>query len=600
MGKSAQPFDTCYHTNRMAKKKKLQQKIRRLLLILLFSFFLLLLSFSVFNIYFSGLIYPKTTVAGISISGRTPTEASEILSKNISLPTQIVLVWDEKKFNIDLNELGFIYDFDTSAGAAYSLTRSGNIFLDFYRRFASLFEKSELGLKFNLDEDKLKEALSVVNSSVSTPPVYPSIKLIKGKVWVEKGSAGTELDKDKVIAEIYTSLSKAKEEEISLTLATVDPSINENQANELAQRAEKIAAKSLNFTFEFQTFTFSGQNFLNFLNPEGGYGEKEIKEAVSKLAGSVNRPPSDPTFVFENGRVKEFAPAKDGVIVREDTLAEMIVGNLTTLEISDEGQITLDVPVDKTPSKIKTEDVNDLGIKELIGRGASRFAHSIPNRIYNIGLASSRFKGILVKPGEVFSFNDVLGDVSAFTGYKQAFVIKEGKTVLGDGGGVCQVSSTLFRAILDAGLPIVERRAHSYRVGYYEQDSPPGFDATVYAPSADLKFKNDTPGHLLIQPVFDTKAQTLVFEIYGTNDGRISTTTKPKISGVTPAPPDLYVDDPTLPTGVVKQIDFRASGAKVSFDYKVTRGSEDLYSKTFVSNYLPWQAVYLRGTGPVQ
>jgi vancomycin resistance protein YoaR len=241
-----------------------------------------------------------------------------------------------------------------------------------------------------------------------------------------------------------------------------------------------------------------------------------------------------------------------------------------------------------------------LGIKELIGRGSSRFAHSIVNRIYNIGLASSRFKGVLVAPDEIFSFNQVLGDVSALTGYKQAFVIKDGKTVLGDGGGVCQVSTTLFRAVLDAGLPIVERRAHSYRVGYYEQDSPPGIDATVFAPSTDLKFKNDTPGHLLIQPLYDAKAQTLVFEIYGTDDGRVATTTKPITTSVTAAPPDLYVDDPTLPAGTIKQIDFKAAGARVVFDYQVTRAGEEIYSNTFVSNYRPWQAVFLRGTGPAQ
>jgi len=241
-----------------------------------------------------------------------------------------------------------------------------------------------------------------------------------------------------------------------------------------------------------------------------------------------------------------------------------------------------------------------LGIKELVGLGKSKFVGSIPSRIHNIKLAASKFNGILVKPEEIFSFNQILGEVSKETGYEQAYIIKEGQTVLGDGGGVCQVSTTLFRAALNTGLPILERQAHAYRVGYYEQDSPPGFDATVFSPSPDLKFKNDTPGHLLIQTKFDGNNKTLVFEIYGTKDNREVYISKPVISGTTPPPEDLYIDDPTLPSGKIKQIDWKAWGAKVWFDYKVTRDNQEIFSKRFYSNYRPWQAKFLRGIGPTQ
>jgi vancomycin resistance protein YoaR len=191
-----------------------------------------------------------------------------------------------------------------------------------------------------------------------------------------------------------------------------------------------------------------------------------------------------------------------------------------------------------------------------------------------------------------------LGDVTEYTGYKQAYIIQDGKTVLGDGGGVCQVSTTMFRAALNAGLPIIERRAHSYRVGYYEQDAAPGLDATIYTPITDLKFSNDTPGHLLIQTLYEPSRSYLAFEIYGTDDGRQVTITDPVVSSVTPPPEDSYVDDPTLPAGEIKQIEYKAWGARVYFTYKVTKGGETLYEKTFNSNYQPWRAVYLRGTGP--
>ena len=160
-------------------------------------------------------------------------------------------------------------------------------------------------------------------------------------------------------------------------------------------------------------------------------------------------------------------------------------------------------------------------------------------------------------------------------------MIKEGKTILDDGGGVCQVSSTLFRALLNSGLPITERQAHAYRVSYYEQGSSPGLDATVYSPSPDLKFVNDTPGYILIEATADTKNYSLVFEIYGTSDGRVASITKPVVTGVVAPPEDLYQDDPSLPSGTIKQIDYKAWGAKVTFNYVVTRDGQEIINKTF-------------------
>jgi len=216
--------------------------------------------------------------------------------------------------------------------------------------------------------------------------------------------------------------------------------------------------------------------------------------------------------------------------------------------------------------------------------------------MHNVALAAARLNGILVKPGEEFSFVKYLGDVSKYTGYKEAYVIQSGKTVLGDGGGVCQVSSTLFRALLDSGLPITERHAHAYRVGYYEQYSPPGLDATVYVPTVDLKFKNDTGSHILIQSYVDPTEVSLTFILYGKKDGREVTLSTPVVTGVAPAPEPLYQDDPTLPKGVEKQIDYAASGATVVFNRIVKKNGEVIINEKYTSRYTPWRAVFLRGT----
>lgn len=242
--------------------------------------------------------------------------------------------------------------------------------------------------------------------------------------------------------------------------------------------------------------------------------------------------------------------------------------------------------------------MNTLGIVELIGSGVSYFAGSIANRVHNIALGSSLINGTIVAPGETFSFNALVGPVSAEQGFKQAYVIQKGRTVLDDGGGICQVSTTVFRAALNSGLPIVKRTAHAYRVSYYEQRGfKPGFDATIFSPSVDFQFKNDTSHHILIQAKVGKANARLQVDIYGTSDNRRVEISDPIVSNVTPPPEPKYEDDPTQPRGTIKQADFAAHGATAVFTRKVYRGDELIINDTIRSNFRPWQAVYLVGTG---
>ncbi len=333
------------------------------------------------------------------------------------------------------------------------------------------------------------------------------------------------------------------------------------------------------------------------LAPYFRWNSDVIDSALSAIASQVNIPATDALFQFQNGRVTSFRPSSNGKQLNVDEANNRITQAFHTAEETGQQHITVLMPIETVRPTVATDKANTFGIKELIGSGYSEFAGSTAERIHNVTLAASRLNGVLIKPGETFSFNDTVGDISAATGYQSAWIIKDGRTVLGDGGGVCQVSTTLFRAALAAGLPIVERHAHDYRVHYYEEGGfKPGLDATVYGPTYDLKFKNDTPASILIQAKTDVTNLSLIFDLYGASDGRIAQIINQKLWDITPPPPDLYQDDPTLAKGVVKQVDFSAWGAKASFDYLITRGDATLEKTTFFSNYQPWQAVYLRGT----
>ena len=554
--------------------------------------------FAVYYLLFTGKIYPNTSIAGIEIGGFSIKDAATFLSSNINVSQKIQLVGAGQSFDIDTKDIDLSYDYAGSAQRAFSLTRTGNFFYDLSERVSLLFRPKNIGLAINLDSDKLAKIISVISGQVSVDTVEPSIKLTDGNITIDKGTAGTEVDGKALRIAIGESLSLTKNEDIQIPINSVDHSLNQNEADELKVRAEKYLGKSLQLKFEYNTYTLTDKDLLKLLDTGTGFNNQSIDALIPDFSARVNRDPQNPKFIFENGRVTEFQPALDGIRIDSENFKNQIIIALAQVENGIDKVVTFDIPVLRTPPEVTTDKVNNLGIKELIGRGTSTYFHSIPSRIHNIVLAASRINGTLIKPGDTFSFNDTLGDVSQFTGYQQAYIISEGKTILGDGGGVCQASTTLFRSVLKAGLPVTERQAHAYRVGYYEQNSPPGLDATVYAPSPDFKFKNDTAAYILIEAKADPKNYSLVFELYGTSDGRTSTISKPVVTNITAPPDDLYQDDPTLPVGTIKQIDYKAWGAKVTFNYTVKRDGAEIYNKTFISNYRPWQAVYLRGTGP--
>lgn len=347
-------------------------------------------------------------------------------------------------------------------------------------------------------------------------------------------------------------------------------------------------------------FSLMIQAYLTGINLSAAYhyDSDKLDVLLTPFIEKLTKEPVEGLFKFENNRVVAFQPSEDGQKVDTEKIKSFINENVIVIANKKHktSSVVVPIPIIIVTPKTTTNEANNLGIRELVGRGTSSFVGSIPNRVFNLSLAASRLNGILIKPGEVFSFNKVIGDVSSLTGYKQAYVIQNGRTVLGDGGGVCQVSTTFFRAVLNSGLPVVERNPHAYRVGYYEQDSPPGIDAAIYTPNIDFKFKNDLNSSLLIQTHVDLNYYTLTFEIYGTGDGREVEMTTPIVSAQTPAPEPLYQEDPNLPKGEVKQVDFAAAGASVSFNRTVKKDGKVLLSETFSTRYRPWQAVYLKGT----
>ncbi len=349
-------------------------------------------------------------------------------------------------------------------------------------------------------------------------------------------------------------------------------------------------AQQLNTLLKIRTFAFTTQ--IRF-------DKQPVEQFVKQSEDVYNREAKNALFTFEDGKVTSFKADEPGMRIQSDEFLMSFQKSIQTITDQNK-QLTVVLTEQKIDPEITLAEANDFGIEELIGEGKSDYTHSIPSRVHNVILAATKFDGVIIPKGETFSFNDIIGDISSSTGYQPAYVIKNGRTVLGDGGGVCQVSTTMFRAAINTGLPITERHAHAYRVSYYENDSEPGFDATIYSPTVDLKFKNDTPGAILIQMELDKEQNLLAFKFYGKKDNRRVEISPATVWDVAPPPEPLYEDDPTLANGVVKQVDYPAWGAKAKFEYKVYHEDGSvMQDKTFYSSYRPWQAVYLRGTAGI-
>jgi len=218
---------------------------------------------------------------------------------------------------------------------------------------------------------------------------------------------------------------------------------------------------------------------------------------------------------------------------------------------------------------VLNDELKAMGIKELISGGETDFSYSPRNRIININNGLSKFAGHIVKPGEEFVFGDTLGAVDGSTGYLKELVIKGDKTVPEFGGGLCQVSTTAYRAVLAAGYPITARRNHSYAVSYYK---PLGLDATVYPPTVEMQFVNDTPTHMLMQSF--TEGNKAYYNFYGTKTDRTVHMIGPYYSGWISPPAKKVEYSANLSPGETQVVGHAVPGVNVTWYRYVTYNDE--------------------------
>lgn len=275
----------------------------------------------------------------------------------------------------------------------------------------------------------------------------------------------------------------------------------------------------------------------------------------------------------------------DGFQIEQEKLLEIINDALAS------GKEYVRVPAKKIYSEVVVHpDLQKRGIKEIIAVGESNFTGSSEARRQNIIAGAKKFNGEIVRKGKNFSFNRILEAVNEESGFVRELVIKGDTTEKELGGGVCQVSTTAFRAAFSGGFPITQRRNHSYAVPYYK---PYGLDAAIYLGALDFRFQNDTPGDILIQTFVE--GDNLFFVFYGTNDGREVALEGPFISDYKTAPDTIVYETEDLPEGEIEEVSAAHDGFKSEWIRRVAKG-DSADTETFISEYRPWPAKQRVGT----
>jgi vancomycin resistance protein YoaR len=559
------------------------------------------------RVVFIGRALPGVHSGELGLSSKTSAQIEAAATAAYSYPqTGLLALRDGSSvWTAHPSDLGVSIDGAAMADQALAVGRRGSLGLRLQEQIDAWVSGIDIAPVILFDQTAGAAYLQSLAATIDKPQFEATLGINGLEVIVQPGQVGRKLDLDATLMVLEPSIAQLHDAELPLVVRESPPLVLD--ASEQAEVARRILSQPLTLTADgagpwtFDPPTLAGMLRFNLVqDSQGGRYQigvdpAAITEFLGPLAAGLERSPKNARFIF-NDETRQLDLLQDSVDGRTLDIPATIEAINAALAIG-EHSIGLAFQTE-APAVSGTATAADLGITELVVSTRTYFAGSSNDRVQNIRIASSAFHGLLVAPGETLSMADVLGDISLDAGYAEALIIIGSRTVKGVGGGVCQVSTTLFRAVFYGGYQIDERHPHAYRVGYYEQgpNSPgPGLDATVFAPLVDFKFTNDTDHWLLMETYLYGSA--LEWKFYSTKDGRVVSweTTGPQ--NVVEAPEPLYKENDELAEGKIKQVDYEADGADITVTRTVIRDGQVLHHDLIKTHYLPWRAIYEYGPG---
>ncbi len=551
---------------------------------------------------YAGRVYPGVEVLSIDLGGLTPQQAAGRLAEKVRYFDQGRFLLRDKgrTWTAAPRELGASLDVPATVAAAFRVGRSGPLAGDLAAQFDALTRDHAVAPIIGVDEATAAAFLAPLAAEIDRPP-RDAVLLISGAdVRPVDSQIGRRLDVNATIGLIVDRVSRLEDGEIDLPVVETPPQVAD--ADQAAQQVRQMLAGPLVLTLDDRRWELPPArlaSMLVFYRQPGPDGHNRLVPAledarlagfVAEIASEVDQPPREARFKFDPATksLKPTVTSQNGRRLNILPTARRIAAQAMTPDR------TVPLIVSVITPTVSTADADRLGIRELIWEETSYFRGSPAGRAKNIQLAASRFDGVVIPAGATFSFNDLLGEVSAAAGYDEQLIILDNQTQRGPGGGICQVSTTVFRAAFWSGFPILERWPHAFRVSYYEQGGKPvGLDATIYTPDVDFRFKNDAPTALLIETKTDLAASSITFRFYGTKTGRTVEMEGPVVDKVVEPGPPIYKKDTLLPKGTTRQVEIARQGSDVTLVRIVKEGGKVIGREEFKTQFVPTQATYL-------
>lgn len=535
----------------------------------------------------SSVLAPGLSVGGVPVGGLSPEAATAAVRAAHPTP-QLEVRAGGKSWKLSAAKLGYQVDVERGLRAAERASEARD-WLERARAVIGQHTEQAFPVTVKVNAAAAQKTLEALTAGMGTPPVNATVGFDSGtrRYRVLTPDRPGRTPDAAAAAQAYAANPKLRQLEVPVT---------EAQAKFTAKKLGEHAALG-NALIRPVTVKLAGADRAGTLAPlqlanlywvkaEGIVpDEKTLKAAFESLSYQIDQPAQNARYGWRDG-VWGKVGEKPGRVVGDGAYEAFRKG------IFDPQVRTITLPSQAQQPTLKLADLPSPAGLELIARGESTYYGSSPERRTNVAVAASKIDGTVVAAGQDFSFLQALGGITADNGFVGGLIISGGRTVDGLGGGVCQVSTTAFRALYLAGLPVVERNQHSYRVGYYEPQV--GFEAAVYDPGVDLKMKNDTGAALLIRAVNNDAASRLTVEVWGKKPPRTVTVSPAVILARTAHPPARYVFNPNLPAGVSKQVDWAQDG----FNLYITRTIKTPWSTRtdrVDTVYKPWQAVYEYG-----
>jgi len=556
---------------------------------------------------YQGKIYPNVTVRGLNVGELTQQEAEAALRARYGtfLQHPATLTYAKQSWQPSYADVGINFDFKGAIDRAYRAGRGNGLIENLQEVYAIWENGLDLPVHVTFDQNKLRAYVAGVSADLEQAPIDAQLRLDGTTVATQPSQAGRQVLVDQTVGELTATLATFTSQTVALKTRKIAPRLDDAAVADARARIEAMLQGPLTLEVENKQYVWTPEEIALMLDigrvPRNSASDTiavelnsyQVGRRVRQIADETGRGSVNPRVDWNNGDLRIFKPGKPGLRL-DEAQASAAIGVAVA-----RADRVLALPVREVAPQVTEANLRTLGINELVSVGRSDFTGSADYRINNIGVGMGILNGILIAPGEEFSFNNNIGSIDARNGFVEGYAIIQDRTQLEFGGGICQDSTTLFRAAFWAGLPITERWGHSFYISWYDKyglgsyGNGPGLDATIFTGGPDLKFLNDTGHWLLMQSTSNPRTGVAEVAFYGTKPNR-TVALDQSVSKRIPAPPDpKFVTDPKQPFGTSRQSDHARGGMTIAVYRTIIENGVRKQPELFQTTFRAWPNIYV-------